>query len=782
MTPDQRRLAADQAAPEILSLWRALRPLTSVLRFMNSGAHPDDETSDLLAALAFRDGYRVSIACSTRGEGGQNDIGQEAGAALGALRTREMEAAATALAARVYWFSEQADDPITDFGFSKSGEETLARWGQAATLRRFVDCVRAERPDILCPTFLDVPGQHGHHRAMTAAAAEVVRLAADPGYVTAAPPWQVAKLLLPAWSGAGQAYDDGAPPPEATFTVPGQDREAVTGWPWARVGQHSRAYHRTQGMGRWPEPGAARDWPLHLAFAAAPGMDAALSAGLPGTLLDLASGAGAAAAGPMAEAAAALAETVAAFPDPDAVADAGHRALAPLCAAETALDAPARTAFGHRVSAKIQELGHVLRHALGVEARGWTDRDWLRPGTSARLTLECAPGRADSAALAPLLPPGWSHRDGALSVAGPSPTLPLVFDPMAPPPPALRLTFRVAATEVALTLPLERPPTALPARTARITPGATLLNTANAAPTLQIGLADITPPAARPALDLPEGWRAAERDAGLTLTPPETPTEGLFSLALTLDGAPAETVTQIAPPHVAPTALSVPACLRLRVLSAEIPPVRVGYIGAGNDRVGHWLRVLGATVEDVSDAALAQTSALAAYDTVVIGIFAMRFRPALLPAMPMLHRWVEAGGTLLTLYHRPWDNWDPATVPPRPLEIGQPSLRWRVTDPDATVSVLGPHPILETPNRIGPQDWAGWQKERGLYFAKSWDPAYRALIEMADPGEAPHRGALLAADIGRGRHIHTGLILHHQMEALVPGAFRLMANFIARRA
>jgi hypothetical protein len=52
---------------------------------------------------------------------------------------------------------------------------------------------------------------------------------------------------------------------------------------------------------------------------------------------------------------------------------------------------------------------------------------------------------------------------------------------------------------------------------------------------------------------------------------------------------------------------------------------------------------------------------------------------------------------------------------------------------------------------------------------------------MADPGEDPHQGALLVADVGAGRHVHTSLILHHQMENLVPGAFRLMANLIAKR-
>ncbi|MEM1342648.1 MAG: PIG-L family deacetylase, partial [Pseudomonadota bacterium] len=96
-----------------MELWWALRPLTSVVRFMQTGAHPDDEMSGMLAALAIRDGVNISYACSTRGEGGQNDIGTEAGADLGALRTREMERACDVLGMRMYWHSTHPEDTIT---------------------------------------------------------------------------------------------------------------------------------------------------------------------------------------------------------------------------------------------------------------------------------------------------------------------------------------------------------------------------------------------------------------------------------------------------------------------------------------------------------------------------------------------------------------------------------------------------------------------------------------------------------------------------------------------
>jgi hypothetical protein len=170
---------------------------------------------------------------------------------------------------------------------------------------------------------------------------------------------------------------------------------------------------------------------------------------------------------------------------------------------------------------------------------------------------------------------------------------------------------------------------------------------------------------------------------------------------------------------------------------------------------------------------------LGQFTTILVGIFAFGLRPDLAAATPRLHRFVEQGGHLVTLYHRPSDGWDPASTPPRRLEIGSPSLRWRVTSPTAPVSMLIPgHALLAGPNRIGAADWSGWDKERGLYFASRWDEAYEPLLSMSDAGEEPLEGALVSARIGKGRHTHTSLVLHHQLDRLVPGAFRLLANLV----
>lgn len=367
---DQSRITRHRLEPRIVTLHRALSRLQTVVSFMNSGAHPDDEVSDMLAALGVRDGFDISYACSTRGEGGQNDIGTESGAALGVLRTAEMERAADVLNLRLYWLGQSPEDPIRDFGFSKSGVETLQHWGHEHTLRRFVEIIRDERPDILCPTFLDVPGQHGHHRAMTAAAHDVMALAADTGFDTGQAPWQIAKLYLPAWSGAGQAYDDDLPPPAKTLTVHGGS-DPITGFTFAQIGQQSRAFHRTQAMGRWIPPDETRDWPLHLVESHVTGPDDHLASGLPTTLADLG----------FSDAQAHFDAARAAFPDFGTV---QAEAAAGLAALQTSCPAPE---IAHKVSRKVEQASRVIQLSAGVNAQIATDKDILTPGDTTKILV-----------------------------------------------------------------------------------------------------------------------------------------------------------------------------------------------------------------------------------------------------------------------------------------------------------------------------------------------------------------------------------------------------------
>jgi hypothetical protein len=114
---------------------------------------------------------------------------------------------------------------------------------------------------------------------------------------------------------------------------------------------------------------------------------------------------------------------------------------------------------------------------------------------------------------------------------------------------------------------------------------------------------------------------------------------------------------------------------------------------------------------------------------------------------------------------------------PFPLTIARPHDR--VADETAPVRILdSAHPILTRPNRIGGEDWEGWPQERGLYFARTWDDAYHPLLEMADPGEEPLRGSVLAAHYGRGTYIYTGIAFFRGLPAGTPGAYRLFLNML----
>ncbi|WP_327793806.1 PIG-L family deacetylase [Harenicola maris] len=734
---------------------------------MNTGAHPDDETSAMLAAMAFRDGVDISYACSTRGEGGQNDIGTEATEALGVLRTAEMERACDALGLRMYWLSQSPDDSIFDFGFSKSGTETMGKWGRERTLARFVDILRTERPDIICPTFLDVPGQHGHHRAMTEAAHQVMDLSADPAFEGSdLPVWQVKKLYLPAFSGAGQAYDDDLPPPPATLVIDAKGADPVTGFTFEQIGQQSRVFHATQAMGRWIAAGEERDWPLHLADSRVAGPDEDLASGLARDLRDLG----------LPEVQDHMDAAIESFPDMDGILRHASAALGAL----QGVTGP--EGQEHKISRKREQLAHVIRLASGAAVHARLDRDQVLPSDSLEARVEVSGGVNAEVTTGFALPRGWSAEGTRLQTkdAPLSDPYPDTYLPGEPAGPSVELTLSAHGVESRTRHAFEVPPMVLPALRGDLSPLADVVNIAAENRLIRVDLGNCTPANTEPSLSLPKGWTAARDETGFDMTAPDDVAPGRYALTLMLDGTPAQSVRQIAYDHIAPRALIRPAQVEVQVLNVALPKARIGYLGGGNDRVSHWLERAGLAVAELSIEDLYSETKLAQFDSILIGIFAIRFREGLSDAMPHLHDWARAGGNLVTLYHRPWDNWDAETTAPERLEIGQPSLRWRVTDENAEVTHLSDHPVLSHPNPIGAAEWAGWHKERGLYFAKSWDAAYEPLLEMSDPDETPHKGALLAAKIGKGRHIHCALILHHQMEKLVPGGFALMMNLLAK--
>jgi LmbE family N-acetylglucosaminyl deacetylase len=792
---DHTRLARAVHQPALVRLHHRLSRLPSVLTVMNTGAHPDDEFNEMLAALRFAFGMRVVVACSTRGEGGQNALGPERGGALGVLRTAEMEEAARRIDADVAWLGHGPDDPVHDFGFSKNGDDTLRRWGEQRIVERLVRAYRQYRPDIVIPTFLDVPGQHGHHRAMTRAAETALNLAADP---SAFPEhagiglrsWQVSKFYLPAWSGAGYAYDDEAPPPPATVCIQIADRDEVTGLAYQQLGQWSRAAHASQGMGVWRDNPVDR-WSLHLKRRAegSPLSESDIRDHLPATLASLASqeGLADAAAAALHEAQEHIVSALAAFPNRQKISASLSRAAHLLEGSVKEMDRHAADRIGHRLERKVRELDAAIFEANANIARA-AFKGACYPGAGLALEVHVdAPGLAELT-VAPRLPDGVeavAASDGAgrfeYSIAIPASAsltgnYPEAFDPMGGNGAAgLRVSGKVDGRVVAVDLDPEEAFRIKPPQSLSLDPAIALIKARGPASGIRVHVVGAEPTEWR----VPDGWTVQRREGDWIVVPPREAGAGVSKLVPMVDGRPASTVQTLAFPHIRPASFVAPAELKVLALDVALPAnAHIGYVGAGSDNVGAHMRRLGLDVTDLGEDDLTAGS-LSEFTTIVVGIFAFGLRGDLQAATGRLHRFVEEGGHLVTLYHRPTDRWDPARTPPRRLVIGSPSLRWRVTEPAAPVTVLKPDsPLLTYPNRIEAADWQGWDKERGLYFAAEYDPAYEELLSLSDPGEAPLKGALVSASIGRGRHTHVSLVLHHQMDRLVPGAFRLLANLV----
>ena len=288
--------------------------------------------------------------------------------------------------------------------------------------------------------------------------------------------------------------------------------------------------------------------------------------------------------------------------------------------------------------------------------------------------------------------------------------------------------------------------------------------------------------------DLPAaspGNGGAGESAALALTlqaPPSLPAGRYpLELAAVLDDGTrfALAVPLIDYPHIRPTPYPHGATLEISAFDLQLPPLRrVGYVRGASDLVPEYLRQAGVPIELLGAGELAGGD-LARYDAIVIGSRAYESDPALPRANPRLLDYVRGGGLMIVQYQQyPFVE---GGFAPYKLEIARPHDR--VTDETAPVTVLDPaNPVFNTPNKIGEGDWQGWVQERGLYFAHSWDPAYRPLLAMADPGGPEQRGALLVADVGKGKYVYTGLALFRQLPAGVPGGYRLFANLLALRS
>ena len=241
--------AAGQGAEsgDLAAVADAIERLPVVGSVLLTGAHPDDENNALLAYMARGMHLRTAYLSATRGDGGQNLLGNEQYEALGILRTEEL------LAARRIDGAQQFFGQEYDFGFSKSADETLQKWGHDNVLRDYVRVIREFRPDVLISRFTGTPSDgHGHHQASGIITKEAFTAAADaskfPELATEGiKPWQAKWLFINSGGGGGR----GGPAP-GTITMALGGFDPLYGEDLGDLGSQARSQHRSQGMGQSP--------------------------------------------------------------------------------------------------------------------------------------------------------------------------------------------------------------------------------------------------------------------------------------------------------------------------------------------------------------------------------------------------------------------------------------------------------------------------------------------------------------------------------------------------
>ncbi|HTI69191.1 MAG TPA: PIG-L family deacetylase [Candidatus Limnocylindria bacterium] len=211
-------------------------------------AHPDDETGAgaVVAQYALGQGKVVAHVYCTRGEGGGNMVGTQAGTALGHLREAELRDSLKEVGVRYCYFLGQSD-----FGYTESLSATFERWDHTETLRRLVRLIRTLRPEVIL-TMNPAPtmGQHGHHQAAAVLATEAFDAAADsnqfPELISKEGlyPWQVRKLYYPGAIAVGAAIRLDKPLPDGRFP--------------ADAAADAMARHQSQAFGNPKHPGALK--------------------------------------------------------------------------------------------------------------------------------------------------------------------------------------------------------------------------------------------------------------------------------------------------------------------------------------------------------------------------------------------------------------------------------------------------------------------------------------------------------------------------------------------
>lgn len=765
-------------------------------------AHPDDENTRLLAYLAQEKHYRTGYLSMTRGDGGQNLLGNEQSELLGLIRTQEL------LAARRVDGAEQFFTRANDFGFSKGPDETLKIWDKEKVLSDVVWVIRKFRPDVIICRFPTTgEGGHGHHTSSAILAQEAFAAAADPKrfpeqlqYVQ---PWQAKRLL---WNTFSFGTVNTTAPDQ--FKIDVGVYNPTLGKGYGELAAESRSNHKTQGFGSARQRGESFEY-FKTILGDAPQND--LMDGVNTTWKRVKDGenidAGIAIirksfdADKPEESVPALVKLLAKV---EKVSDVYWRTqktkelnnLIAACAGLWFESYAAEPSYGLHDSILIRSQvldrynNKVKLNTISINQTEKSYNSQLIPAN--QLQTFDSKASADK-----ITQPFWletPHSIGAYNIPGQL----YVGNPENPDLPTVNFEFIIEGKPIHFERRLYykyvspvngeiyQPIEIAPQVTANVASQDYIFNSSSPQ-SIQVKLKAYTKSSGNVSIKPMPGWQVSpdkytftdknkgeEWTVAFTVTPTDRQSKNTM-LEVLVNGSPAMGVQHIKYDHIPNITLFPPAHTRLINIDLKIAGKKIGYIEGAGDLVPEALRQVGYDVHELSEKDI-MNGDLSGYDAIITGVRAYNVNPRLAVEQPKLMEYVKNGGNLVVQYNNN-NGLVTKQIGPYPFK----PVNQRVTDENAKITILDKqNPILNYPNKVTDEDFNGWTQERGLYFVGDIDPQYKSVMEMNDPGEAPNKGAVITGNYGEGRFIYTSLAFFRQLPAGVPGAYKLFINLLSK--
>ncbi|MEO6406922.1 MAG: PIG-L family deacetylase [Ferruginibacter sp.] len=789
-------------APKIYSSADILNNLEKLPVFgsvLYLAAHPDDENTRLLAWLANERHYRTGYLSLTRGDGGQNLIGDEQGIDLGLIRTQEL------LAARRIDGAEQFFSRAYDFGFSKNPDEALRIWGHDKILSDVVWVIRNFKPDVIITRFPTTgEGGHGHHTASAILAVEAFDAAVDPAkfpeqLVNGVTTWQAKRLMWNTFNfgGTNTTREDQLKIDVGTFN-------AVLGKSYGEMAAESRSQHKSQGFGVPAQRGESLEY-FSTIKGEKPvkdlidGIDVSNKRdnwnGYEASVKNLLDNYNPTNPSSSVQALSQLFGLVQ-QQNNSYWKEQKLKELSKLIEAASGIFMDATTTTPYAVKGDSLKIAIVINNRSGVNIKNAS----IRYGDLVIALPLIEKNKNASTLLSVLIPanakltqPYWLEKEmnhGSFNVTNQAMIGKAENDIE-----GVEFSFDIDDIKLVYNKPVKykftdpvkgelyQPLSVVPALSLNIFPGTTVINRAvntNTIFTKNFRL-------------LAEGNKLPKQNENYTALS-SLPAGSKYAVNTVFDvsqkngsseneiifkdqnGVPYNDLREINYDHIPAIKYFKTSKLQLVFTDAKTNGTHIGYIVGAGDKVPPALEQMGYTITLLTEKEITSQN-LKNFDAIVTGVRAYNIHNWLSNAYPHLMQYVKDGGVLVSQYNTN-NSIGPvkASISPYPFTIS----RNRVTDENAQVKFLLPaHPVLNFPNKITQKDFEGWVQERSIYNAENIDSNYKRILSMNDPGEAAQDGSLIVADYGKGRFIYTGLVFYRELPAGVPGAYRLFANIVA---